>query len=133
MHIQQAAGQNRQSWVNFDFTPVLEQLTDSSVEHIAERLGVRPASLRAALQYRGVKVRKHRKSKKIKGPKPKATWSAPRISERTFEAMRAIEAYKGGCAWPIGDLDSSFSYCDAPKQAGKCYCPKHVKLSHLRH
>lgn len=110
----------------------LELLRKHGPALAAQRLGVSRNSLRDALRVRGHKVSMRTKIKLKKQAKRTRAFVKPAENPmRPFIAMAAIEADKGGCRYPLGDLDKeNFRYCGRDVNR-KGYCAAHEAKMHI--
>lgn len=121
--------EDKQIWSDELVKKAVKILKNHGPFNAAQMLGVKYHSMRMALSRRGIRLKQFRKYQHKRGHRTGA-FTAPDGANRPFVAMDAMEADKGGCRFPLGDLDSGdYRFCGAEK-AGS-YCSHHYSIMRI--
>jgi hypothetical protein len=116
-----------------EFNAILNSLAVGCTEAVAADLGITPRALLKILGSEGISLRKLRKTAAT--TEPVAGGLSIRRSIGAPAAVYGAAALEMlpdcACRFPIGDPSKpDFSFCGAPKVAGRSYCRHHMGIAY---
>ncbi|MGA7326335.1 MAG: GcrA family cell cycle regulator [Rhodomicrobium sp.] len=135
-HTNSLAGEGRRRWTTGELAEIVSALATLRTNDLAQKLGVHPKALHAALRRNGISLRalrqqaRKQEASQISGLTVRRSSLAPSAS---FGAAALDELDDESCRWPLGDpAEPGFAFCSAKIEGRGSYCTSHLAQAFLR-